>query len=107
MLLGITLFTVSACDESVPPIVEDDTYELIDLTGKTQAEIETLFADIDLVITYRNIQTSDVEAGKFIRYVGYQVGSEVKLGSQLIIEIAVSVPEAPVITGASDATVYV
>lgn len=106
MLLGITIFQLSACDETTTPVVEDK-YELTDLTGKTQAEIETLFADVDIEVIFREVQTNDVEVGKFIRYVGYQIGDKVNFGTQLRIEIAVRVPEAPVITGATEATVYV
>ena len=106
MLLSITIFQLSACDKPATPVV-DDKYELTDLTGKTQAEIETLFTGIDVVVSFREKQTADVEAGKFVRYVGYAAGDKIDFGTQLRIEIAVSIPGAPIISGASEATVYV
>ena len=85
----------------------DDRYTLTDLSGMTQTEIETLFASIDLVVSFRVIQTNDTPTGEFIRYVGYAVGDKIPLGSTLRIEIAAAVPTAPVISGADDVVIYV
>lgn len=107
MLLSIAIFTLSACEDGTPPVVTDDKYELTDLSGKTQAEIETIFAEIDINVTFRVKETNDTPEGQFIRYIGYQVGEKVNFGISIIIEIAAKVAEAPVISGASEATVYV
>jgi len=81
-------------------------FTLPDLVGMTQTEIEVLFADVDLVITYREVSSSEVPAGQFIKYGGFSAGNEVSFGTNIRIDIAVLAPSAPTISGADDETIY-
>jgi micrococcal nuclease len=85
----------------------ENKYTLTDLSGMTQTEIETFFGTVDLIVSFRVIQTDATPDGEFIRYVGYAIGDKLAYGSTIRIEIAAKVPTAPVITGADDVTIYV
>ncbi|MBU1092858.1 MAG: thermonuclease family protein [Firmicutes bacterium] len=99
-------FLVASCQEpEVTPI--DEKYTLLDLTGKTEAEITQLFEGIDLTIIFRYIETNDVLDGYFIQYVGLNVGDQVDFGSSIRIEIATPAPSAPTIQGVEDVILYV
>ena len=82
-------------------------YTLTDLTGKTQAQIEAIFEEVGITVQFREVQSSTVAAGTFIRYVGYNANDKVEKTVTIRIEIAIPVPSAPIINGAGAATVYV
>lgn len=105
LVLTIGFFAVS-CDKPNTPVVPEK-YTLPDLAGKTEAEITQLFEGIDIVISFRYIETDDVEAGYFIGYVGLSAGDQVDYKSTVRVEIAKPVPYAPTISGADDVTLYV
>lgn len=106
LLLAVFSFTLVACDNT-PPVVEDTRYTLTDLTGKTQAQIEAIFEEVGITVQFREVQSSTVAAGTFIRYVGYNANDKVEKTVTIRIEIAIPVPSAPIINGADVATVYV
>ena len=106
LLLAVFSFTLVACDNT-PPVVEDTRYTLTDLTGKTQAQIEAIFEEVGITVQFREVQSSTVAAGTFIRYVGYTANDKVEKTVTIRIEIAIPVPSAPIINGAGAATVYV
>ena len=106
LLLAVFSFTLVACDNT-PPVVEDTRYTLTDLTGKTQAQIEAIFEEVGITVQFREVQSSTVAAGTFIRYVGYNANDKVEKTVTIRIEIAIPVPSAPIINGAGAATVYV
>jgi endonuclease YncB( thermonuclease family)/beta-lactam-binding protein with PASTA domain len=86
-------FLAVACQDSDVPV--DTKITLLDLVGKTETEIELLYAEDDLTITFVDVESETVDAGKFIRYKsGYQAGDKVEKGTSITIEIAV----APVTT---------
>jgi micrococcal nuclease len=86
-------FFAVACEDSDVPV--DTKITLLDLVGKTEAEIELLYAEFDLNLTFVEQTSTTVEAGKFIRYRGgYLAGEKVNPGTAITIEIAV----APVTT---------
>lgn len=107
LLLAIFSIGLVACDDPTPPIVEEDTYTLVDLTGKTRTQIEAIFEEVGITVNFREVQNSTIAAGTFIRYVGYNVGDEIEKTVTVRIEIAIPVPSAPTINGADEATVYV
>jgi len=106
LFLTMGIFLASCGEDPVIPTVIEE-YTLTDLTGKTETEISEIFEGIDLVINFRYIPTDSVAAGKFIRYVSYEVGDSIPFGTTLRIEIATQIPTAPVITGADDVEVFV
>ena len=86
-------FLAVSCAETEVPA--DDRITLLDLAGKTQAEIETLYEDENLNITFTLVETENTTAGLFIRYKGgYVANDKVQPGTTIEIEIAV----APVTT---------
>lgn len=107
ILLVISIgFLAASCQEpEVEPI--DEKYTLVDLAGKTEAEITQLFEGIDLTVIFRYIETNDVSEGYFIRYVSFNVGDEIDLGSSIRIEIAIPAPVAPTISGVEDVILFV
>jgi endonuclease YncB( thermonuclease family) len=103
--LSLTACQVTTTTTSAPP-----THTLADLAGKTQAEIVQLFESVDLTIQFREAVSETIPAGTFIRYIGYDIGDQVLLGTTLRIEIAKApavTPTAPTISGTEEATVYV
>jgi endonuclease YncB( thermonuclease family) len=106
LLLAVFSFTLIACEEN-PPVIEDTRYTLPELVGKTQAEIQAIFEEVGITVQFREVQSSTVAAGTFIRYVGYNVNDKVEKTITIRIEIAIPVPSAPSINGADEATVYV
>jgi micrococcal nuclease len=106
LLLAVFAFTLVGCVEN-PPVIEDTRYTLPELSGKTQAQIEAIFEEVGITVQFREVQSSTVAAGTFIRYVGYNVNDKVDKTLTIRIEIAIPVPSAPVINGADEASVYV
>jgi len=106
LLLAVFVFTLTGCVEN-PPVIEDTRYTLPELSGKTQAEIEAIFEEVGITVQFREVQSSTIAAGTFIRYVGYNVADKVDKTITIRIEIAIPVPSAPVINGADEASVYV
>ncbi|MDG0889438.1 thermonuclease family protein [Paracholeplasma manati] len=106
LLLAVFAFSLVGCVEN-PPVIEDTRYTLTDLTGKTQSQIEAIFEEVGITVQFREVQSSTVAAGTFIRYVGYNVGDKVETTVSIRIEIAIPVPSAPTINGADEASVYV
>lgn len=106
LLLAVFSFTLVGCVEN-PPVIEDTRYTLTDLAGKTQTEIQAIFEEVGITVQFREVQSSTVAAGTFIRYVGYNVGDKVEATVSIRIEIAIPVPSAPTINGADEASVYV
>lgn len=106
MLLAVFAFSLVGCVEN-PPVIEDTRYTLTDLAGKTQTEIEAIFEEVGITVQFREVQSSTVAAGTFIRYVGYNVGDKVEKTVTIRVEIAIPVPSAPIIYGADEASVYV
>jgi endonuclease YncB( thermonuclease family) len=106
LLLAVFAFTLVGCVEN-PPVIEDTRYTLPELSGKTQAQIEAIFEEVGITVQFREVQSSTVAAGTFIRYVGYNVADKVDKTITIRIEIAIPVPSAPVINGADEASVYV
>lgn len=107
VLLG---FALGACQVTTSTTTAPAAHTLADLTGKTQAEITELFATVDLTIQYREVVSETVAPGTFIRYIGYDIGDQVLLGTTVRIEIAKAppvVPTAPTIEGVEDATIFV
>lgn len=107
LVLIVTLgFLATACQEpEVTPV--DLRIELADLSGKTEAEVQEYFEDIDLTVIIRYIQTDDVTAGYFIRYVSYETGDLVEPGTSVRVEIAQALPKPPTISGVDDVSIYV
>jgi len=105
LILFFGLFTVS-CEKTTLPTTAGGVV-LADLEGKTRQEIIDWYAGVDLTIVFREIQTTETPADEFIRYVGYSAGDLVSFGTSIRIEIAISVPTAPVLTGVTDTEVYV
>lgn len=102
ILLVISIgFLAASCQEPEEQPI-DEKYTLVDLAGKTEAEITQLFEGIDISVIFRYIETNDVSEGYFIRYVSLNVGDQVNFGSSIRIEIAVSAPSAPTIQGVED-----
>ncbi len=99
-------FLTTACQEPEPTPV-DNRITLADLSGKTEAEVQEYFEGIDLTVVIRYIQTNDVTAGYFIRYVSYEAGDLVEPGTSIRVEIAQVLPSAPTISGTEDVTIYV
>jgi endonuclease YncB( thermonuclease family) len=88
MLIGI--FAV-ACEDSETPV--DTRVTLLDLVGKTEQEISSLYdtLELDIHITFVYATSETIEEGKFIRYRGgYQIGEKVNAGTAIQIEIAVA-----------------
>jgi beta-lactam-binding protein with PASTA domain/endonuclease YncB( thermonuclease family) len=86
LVLGLT---VSACQVTTASTTSAPaTHTLADLTGKTQAEIIVHFETINLSIQFREATSETVPAGTFIRYIGYNIGDTVPLGTTLRIELA-------------------
>jgi micrococcal nuclease len=106
LLLAVFAFSLVGCVEN-PPVIEDTRYTLTDLAGKTQTEIEAIFEEVGITVQFREVQSSTIAAGTFIRYVGYNVGDKVEKTVTIRIEIAIPVPSAPIIYGADEASVYV
>lgn len=106
LLLAVFTFTLVGCEDT-PPVVEDTRYTLTDLAGKSQTEIEAIFEEVGITVQFREVQSSTVAAGTFIRYVGYNVGDKIENTITIRIEIAIPVPSAPVINGADEVSVYV
>ncbi|MCK7471811.1 MAG: hypothetical protein MZU95_14300 [Desulfomicrobium escambiense] len=107
IFVGISL---SACQVTTTTTSAPPTHTLADLAGKTQAEIAALFEPIDLTIQFREVVSETIAAGTFIRYIGYDIGDQVLLGTTLRIEIAKApaiTPTAPTIAGIEEAIVYV
>lgn len=99
-----------ACQTTTSATTTEGGYLLVDLSGKTQTEIETLFALVQINLQFRLIETTNVEAGRFIRYVGVSAGDKIPFGSTLRIEIAKAppvTPGVPTIEGADDQVIYV
>jgi len=99
-------FLTTACQEPEPTPV-DNRITLADLSGKTEAEVQEYFEGIDLTVIIRYIQTGDVAAGYFIRYVSYETGDLVEPGTSIRVEIAQALPSAPTISGVDDVSIYV
>ena len=84
--LGSTITILIAIAEDI--INTDIT--LIDLIGKTEEEITTLYENSELTLIFESVETNDVNPGLFIRYRGYSAGNEVPTGSTITIEIAIA-----------------
>jgi endonuclease YncB( thermonuclease family) len=82
----VTLGSYIQIEIAVPLII---FIELLDVSGKTENEIIELYEDIDLVIQFVDVETNEVEVGKFISYVDYEAGDDVQAGATVQIEIAV------------------
>jgi micrococcal nuclease len=111
-ILAVVLFGLSlgACQVTTETTTTVQRHTLADLAGKTQAEIQQLFSEIDLTIQFREVVSESIAPGTFIRYIGYAVGDQVNFGTTIRIEIAKAPPiqpTAPTIAGAEDATIYV
>ena len=59
-------FSLVGCVEN-PPVIEDTRYTLTDLAGKTQTEIQAIFEEVGITVQFREVQSSTVAAGTFIR----------------------------------------
>lgn len=105
LILLCGILTLS-CDESTTTTAEPGVV-LANLIGKTRQEIIDWYAEVDLTIVFREIQTAQTPAEEFIRYVGYNAGDSVPSGSTVRIEIAVPTPTAPVLSGVTDVEVFV
>jgi len=99
-------FLATSCQGPVEEPI-DEKYTLVDLAGKTEAEITQLFEGIDISVVFRYIETNDVSDGYFIRYVSYTAGDQIDFGSSIRIEIAIPLPTAPTIQGVEDVVLNV
>ena len=101
-LIGISL--IGCNNQDNPPL--EETITLTDLSGKTQTEIKTLFENLGMTINFREVASSEVNEGEFIRYIGFNIGDEVSKETTIRVEIAVAIASAPMIFGAENAIVY-
>lgn len=97
---------IVGCNQTTPVVV-DDTYTLIDLSGKNKAEIEAIFESAGITVQFRDVQSSTVPEGQFIRYIGNNVNDKIEKTSLVRIEMAIAIPSAPIITGVEDVTLHV
>jgi len=67
------------------------SFELLNLSGRSQAQINALYQGIDLTLVFETVQTNSVVAGRFVEYVGYVAGDSVQLGSTITILLATPV----------------
>ncbi|MDP2425203.1 MAG: thermonuclease family protein [Candidatus Izemoplasmatales bacterium] len=85
-------------------IAVDSRISLVDATGKTQAEIVSLYANKDITITFTLVETNTIASGLFIRYIDYEAGDFLQPGSNVTIEIATPVIQRVTILDVLDKT---
>jgi micrococcal nuclease len=73
---------------AVAPIT---TFELLDVTGFTQAQIIVAYQDINVMLNFVTFETNDVPSGRFVQYVDYNIGDSVEFGSSITVRIATPV----------------
>ncbi|MCK7487828.1 MAG: hypothetical protein MZU97_21755 [Bacillus subtilis] len=90
LFLSVVVFglLMISCQTTEVTTTTKDNYTLADLTGKTQAEIIAHFESISLSIQFREAISETIPAGTFIRYIGFNIGETVPLGTTLRIELA-------------------
>jgi endonuclease YncB( thermonuclease family) len=68
----------------------DNSFILLNLAGNTQAQINALYQDVDLILVFETLETNSIPAGRFVNYVGHEAGDSVELGSTITIIIAIA-----------------
>ena len=73
------------------PATVIETFELLDVSGRTQTQITILYQGYDVTLNFVEVETNEVAQGRFVAYDGYQIGDEVPNGSTITIHIAIPV----------------
>lgn len=107
ILIVVVGFLMVSCQETTTTTTTIAQIQLVDLSGKTQSEIETIYQDVNINLQFRTAASSTIPAGEFIRYISNQAGDFVSPGATVRIEIAILAPSAPVISGGEDTPVFV
>lgn len=107
LFLVVVGFLMVSCQETTTTTTTIAQIQLVDVSGKTQSEIETIYQGININLQFRTAASTTVSAGQFIRYIGNQAGDFVLPGSTVRVEIAILSPTAPVISGGEDTQVLV
>ena len=88
--LIFALFLVACGDDPV-----EQTYQLPDLAGKTETEIQNVITGVPLTLLFTYEDSDTVDNGKFIRYESGDAGDEYTPGSTYTIVIAKNYPVLP------------
>ena len=83
--------TAITIEIAIAPETIIETFELLDMTGRTQAQIVVLYQGYDVVLNFVTVETNAVAQGRFVAYDGYQIGDEVPFGSTITVQIAVPI----------------
>ena len=98
--LIFALFLVACGDDPV-----EQTYQLPDLAGKTETEIQSVITGVPLTLLFTYEDSDTVDNGKFIRYESGAAGDEYTPGSTFTVVIAKNYPVLPDLLDLSEAEI--